>query len=65
MHVQLDHDNCLETVVLRGSYRDVNAFANSLVAQSGIRHGNIHIIPVDLETPSRKQHTHVHYLPKS
>ncbi|MBC7502010.1 MAG: nickel-responsive transcriptional regulator NikR [Herminiimonas sp.] len=65
MHVHLDHDNCLETVILRGTFRRVNDFANSLVAQSGVRHGNIHIVPVEMETPTRKQHTHMHFHPKS
>ena len=65
MHVHLDHDNCLETLILRGMYRQVNAFANNLIAQSGVRHGNIHIVPVEMETPSEKQHTHFHYLPKT
>jgi CopG family nickel-responsive transcriptional regulator len=65
MHVHLDHHDCLETLVLRGRYREVSAFANSLIAQSGVRHGNIHIVPVGMETPSRKQHTHFHYQPKT
>ena len=65
MHVHLDHDNCLETVILRGTFRRVSDFANSLVAQSGVRHGNIHIVPVEMETPTRKQHTHMHFHPKS
>ena len=65
MHVHLDHDNCLETVILRGTFRRVSDFANSLVAQSGVRHGNVHIVPVEMETPTRKQHTHMHFHPKS
>ena len=65
MHVHLDQDNCLETVVLRGKFREVSDFANSLVAQSGVRHGNIHIVPVQMDTPSNLQHKHVHLLPKT
>ena len=65
MHVHLDHDHCLETVVLRGAYRVVKSFADSLVAQSGVRHGNIHMVPVDIDMPTRKQHTHMHFHPKS
>ncbi|MDP9109523.1 MAG: nickel-responsive transcriptional regulator NikR [Pseudomonadota bacterium] len=62
-HVHLDHDNCLETVVLRGKFKEVSAFADSLIAQSGVRHGNIHIVPVQRDLPSRGQHRHVHLLP--
>src|SRR5512134_2640346 len=31
MHVHLDHDNCLETLMLRGATKDVTAFANLLM----------------------------------
>ena len=63
MHIHLDHDNCLETVVLKGSYKQVNAFADLLIAANGVRHGNIHIVPVSMETPSKSAHQHVHFLP--
>lgn len=65
MHVHLDHDNCMETLVLRGNYKQVSAFAHSLIAESGVRHGNLHIVPVAVETPSKFRHRHVHFLPKT
>jgi CopG family nickel-responsive transcriptional regulator len=65
MHVHLDHDNCLETVVLKGTFKEVNAFADLLVAANGVRHGNIHIVPVSMETPSKTAHRHSHLLPKT
>lgn len=65
MHVHLDHDNCLETVVLRGLYKQVTAFADSIIAQSGVRHGNINVVPVDVATPSLTQHRHPHFHPKT
>lgn len=64
-HVVLDHDNCLETVTLRGKYREVNAFANVLVAQAGVRHGNVHLVPMHLQTPSPGSHQHRHFMPGS
>jgi CopG family nickel-responsive transcriptional regulator len=57
-HVVLDHANCLETVILRGKYRDVDAFGKVLVAQNGVRHGNVHMVPLHLETPSLGVHQH-------
>lgn len=62
MHVHLDHDQCLETVILRGCYREVRAFADATIAQSGVRHGNLHIVPADADTPpaSRHRHRHIH-----
>ena len=65
VHVPLDHDNCLETVILRGKFREVSNFADSLISQSGVRHGNIHIVPVQTSTPSKAQHRHVHLLPST
>ncbi|MDB5762826.1 MAG: nikR [Herminiimonas sp.] len=65
MHVHLDHDNCLETIVLRGLYRQVSAFADSVIAQSGVRHGNVNVVPVDMATPSLAQHRHPHFHPKT
>lgn len=62
-HIHLDHDNCLETVVLRGKFKDVSSFADRLVAESGVRHGNIHIVPVQLDAPSKHLHRHTHLLP--
>ena len=64
-HVVLDHTNCLETVILRGKFRDVDAFANLLIAQNGVRHGHVHIMPLHLDTPSHAAHQHRHFLPGS
>lgn len=61
-HVHLDHDNCLETVVLRGRIDAVRACADSIIAQTGVRHGNVHLVPVDIrkEKYVRVGHLHIH-----
>jgi CopG family nickel-responsive transcriptional regulator len=59
-HVHLDHDNCLETVILKGSIADVRACADSLIAQTGVRHGNVHLVPVDIKTRAQTGHVHIH-----
>jgi CopG family nickel-responsive transcriptional regulator len=46
LHTHLDHDHCLETVVLRGPVAAVRAFAEQLIALRGVRHGNVHIVPL-------------------
>ena len=38
-HVHLDHDNCLETVMLRGATKAVQQFSDALIAERGVRHG--------------------------
>jgi CopG family nickel-responsive transcriptional regulator len=55
LHTHLDHDHCLETVVLRGPMDAVRACAQQLVALRGVRHGNIHLVPLT-EAP----HGHAH-----
>ena len=59
-HVRLDHDNCLETVILKGSITDVRACADSLIAQTGVRHGNVHLVPVEIRIGVQAGHVHPH-----
>lgn len=47
LHTHLDHDHCLETVVLRGPMPAVQVCAQQLIALRGVRHGNIHLVPLD------------------
>ena len=47
LHTHLDHDHCLETVVLRGPTPAVQACAQQLIALRGVRHGAIHLVPLD------------------
>jgi CopG family nickel-responsive transcriptional regulator len=63
--VVLDHNDCLENIVLRGKFRDVDAFAKLLIAQNGVRHGSVHVVPLQLDTPSVASHRHTHFLPGS
>lgn len=53
MHVHLDHDHCLETVVLRGPTARVRAFADALCAERGVHHGHLNLIGADLHGPHR------------
>ena len=55
MHVHMDHDNCLEVVILRGTIQDVRSFANQVIATNGVRHGKLHIVPIEL---SQELHSH-------
>jgi CopG family nickel-responsive transcriptional regulator len=41
LHVHLDHDDCLEVIVLRGRARDVRRLADALIAMKGVRHGRL------------------------
>jgi CopG family nickel-responsive transcriptional regulator len=56
MHVHLDHDHCLETLILRGETAATRRFADALAAERGVRHARLNLVPVDVE--SAGQHTH-------
>ncbi len=42
-HVHLDHDNCLEVILVRGKAVLVQKLANSLIAMKGVKHGRLAI----------------------
>jgi CopG family nickel-responsive transcriptional regulator len=64
MHAHLDHDNCLETVLLRGDTAAVRSFSDALIAERGVRHGKLNMISVEPEpTPHSHAHPHTHSHP--
>lgn len=73
LHAHLDHDNCLESVILKGSVGSVRAFADALIAERGVRHGSLNVVSVDVDqgrhshgyAPRGKTATHLHLRPKT
>jgi CopG family nickel-responsive transcriptional regulator len=63
MRVTLDHDSCMEICALRGSAAQVERFAEGVMAERGVRHGRLTIIPAQIES-GRHAHgagqAHVH-----
>ncbi|HTP34598.1 MAG TPA: nickel-responsive transcriptional regulator NikR [Candidatus Acidoferrales bacterium] len=43
LHVHLDHDNCLEVLVVRGRSAEVRKVADSLISTKGVKHGRLTI----------------------
>ena len=43
LHVHLDHDNCLEVVVVRGKAAEVRKIADALISMKGVKHGRLTI----------------------
>jgi CopG family nickel-responsive transcriptional regulator len=54
LHAHLDHDHCIESVLLKGPVQQVRRFANSVVAERGVRHGQLNLVMVDVA----QEHTH-------
>ena len=66
MHSHLDHENCLESVVLKGPTAQVRQFADALTAQAGVRHGQLNVIALQAEHHHAHDAggaPHVHYRP--
>ena len=43
LHVHLDHDNCLEVLVVRGKAAIVEKIADALISTKGVKHGRLTI----------------------
>lgn len=43
LHVHLDHDNCLEVLVVRGKAEEVRRVADALISTRGVKHGRLTI----------------------
>ena len=41
LHVHLDHHNCLEVVVVRGSADQVRRLADEMIGTKGVKHGKL------------------------
>jgi CopG family nickel-responsive transcriptional regulator len=66
MHAHLDHDYCIETVILKGPARSVRRFADAIAAERGVRHGHLNVVMVDM-SPSHSHgggSAHVHVRPQ-
>jgi len=55
LHAHLDHENCLEVVVLRGKSRDVQKLADRLISTKGVQHGRL-----VMSSPETVAHHHPH-----
>lgn len=56
LHAHLDHENCIESVLLRGATADVRRFAETLIAERGVRHGKLNLVAVEID----QRHTHAY-----
>lgn len=64
MHAHLDHDQCIETVMLKGPIKRVREFAEGMIAERGVRHGMLNLVSVELGAAhSHGGATHRHLKP--
>lgn len=61
MHAHLDHEHCIESVILRGPTADVSRFADAIKAERGVRHGQLNLISADVDSGQQAvAHVHAH-----
>jgi CopG family transcriptional regulator, nickel-responsive regulator len=61
--VDLDHVSSLEVILLKGATEDVRRLAAHVMAERGVRHGRLVIVPVEKTSevhPHGSGHTHRH-----
>ena len=52
LHVHLDHDNCLEVLVVRGDAHRIRALADHLIATKGVKHGRLTVTATGEDLPA-------------
>ncbi len=68
LHVHLDHEHCLEVAVLRGDGGAIRSFAQGVIAERGVRHGQVTFIPIEIAEEGHhhgagsagERHAHIH-----
>ncbi|UGV27752.1 nickel-responsive transcriptional regulator NikR [Rhodopseudomonas boonkerdii] len=59
LHVHLDDDNCMEVTALRGPGKEVQHFADHIIAERGVKHGRVVMMPTGKKTVGKKkEHAH-------
>ncbi len=55
LHAHLDHDTCLEVILLRGKSKQVQSLADRLISTKGVQHGRL-----VMSAPEIVSHPHHH-----
>jgi CopG family nickel-responsive transcriptional regulator len=56
LHVHLDSESCMEVTVLKGETRQVQELAETVIAERGVRHGRLIMIPAAPATSAGHGH---------
>jgi len=51
LHVHLNHDNCLEVLVVRGEAKQIRNVADHLISAKGVKHGKLTLTTTGKEVP--------------
>jgi CopG family nickel-responsive transcriptional regulator len=51
-HAHLDHEHCIETVILKGPTNAIQAFADEVCVERGVRFGSLNLVSVEARDAS-------------
>lgn len=51
VHVHLDHDNCMEVLLVRGKSSSIKSIADQLIAAKGVKHGKLTVTATGKNLP--------------
>ncbi len=57
-HAHLDHDSCLEVLIVHGEAKSVEEFAGRMIALKGVQHGRL--VMTVAEPMGKRKHRHSH-----
>ena len=67
MRARLDHRHCMEVTFLKGETVAVRKLAETVIAERGVRFGQINLVPIRSDTVTHSHgdhgHTHTHTTP--
>ena len=59
-HAHLDHDSCLEVLIVHGNAARVQHFADILIGLKGVQHGRLVMTVPSLDAEHTHEHPHTH-----
>ena len=66
MHIHLDHEDCMEIAVMKGKTNEVQHVAEHVIAERGVRHGRLMVVPMEIQqsnhhhgTAPSRSHDHI------
>jgi CopG family nickel-responsive transcriptional regulator len=65
-HAHLDHDSCLEVLIVHGKSSEVDQFSDRLIGLKGVQHGRlVKTVPAQgLDENKKTPHKHTHKRPR-
>ena len=59
-HVHLDHDYCLEVILMQGLSKDIREMSEKMLSLRGVKHGKLVLTSTGNDAKGLKKHAHPH-----